>query len=166
MLRYGIVGCGGISRFHFHALKEMGAAITCVADINLEAAQKRAAEFGARAVKDYHELVTADNVDVVSIVCAGVVHKEIALAAIAAGKAVICEKTMTTCQEDSYEVAKAVQKAGTPFYVCYMKRFSARKRSWRSCCRKSARSLPLPPVRIRRGEISIHPITAGTWMRS
>ena len=76
----------------------MGAAITCVADINLEAAQKRAAEFGARAVKDYHELVTADNVDVVSIVCAGVVHKEIALAAIAAGKAVICEKTMTTCQ--------------------------------------------------------------------
>ena len=129
MLRYGIVGCGGISRFHFHALKEMGAAITCVADINLEAAQKRAAEFGARAVKDYHELVTADNVDVVSIVCAVVVHKEIALAAIAAGKAVICEKTMTTCQEDSYEVAKAVQKAGTPFYVCYMKRFfSAEKK--------------------------------------
>ena len=44
MLRYGIVGCGGISRFHFHALKEMGATITCVADINLEAAQKRAKE--------------------------------------------------------------------------------------------------------------------------
>ena len=74
MVRYGIVGCGSISRFHFNALKKIGAKITCVADINLEAAQKRADEFGARAVTDYRELVTADDVDVVSITCIGVKH--------------------------------------------------------------------------------------------
>jgi len=123
MLRYGIVGCGNISRFHFDALKKLGATITCVADIKLEAAQARAAEFGARAVQDYHDLVYADDVDVVTIACAGVAHKEIALTAIDAGKAVICEKTMTTSQDEAYEVAKAVKAKGTPFYVCYMKRF-------------------------------------------
>lgn len=129
MLRYGIVGCGNIARFHFNALKQMGATVSCIADLNLEAAQKYAAQFGARAVADYRELVNAEDVDVVTIACAGVVHKEIALAAIAAGKAVICEKTMTTSQEEAYEVAQAARKAGTPFYVCYMKRFfSAEKK--------------------------------------
>lgn len=129
MVRYGIVGCGSISRFHFNALKKIGAKITCVADINLEAAQKRADEFGARAVTDYRELVTADDVDVVSITCIGVKHYEVAMAAIAAGKAVICEKTMTTNQEEAYNVVKAVEAAGNPFYVCYMKRFfSAEKK--------------------------------------
>ena len=129
MLRYGIVGCGSISRFHFDALKKIGAQVTYVADLNLEAAKARAAEFGAKATSDYRELVNSPDVDVVSIVCAGVVHKEVAMAAIAAGKRIICEKTMTTCQEDSYEVAKAVEAAGTPFFVCYMKRFfSAEKK--------------------------------------
>ena len=55
MLRYGVVGCGNISRFHFDALKQMGATVTYVADINLEAAKARAAQFGAKAVSDYHE---------------------------------------------------------------------------------------------------------------
>ena len=129
MLRYGIVGCGSISRFHFDELKKIGAQITYVADLNLEAAKARAAEFGAKATSDYRELVNSPDVDVVSFVCAGVVHKEVAMAAIAAGKRIICEKTMTTCQEDSYEVAKAVEAAGVPFFVCYMKRFfSAEKK--------------------------------------
>lgn len=128
MLRYGVVGCGNISRFHFDALKKMGAAVTYVADINLEAAKARAAQFGAKAVSDYHVLVRAEDVDVVTIACAGVAHKQIALAAIAAGKAVICEKTMTTSQEEAYEVAKAAKQAGTPFYVCYMKRFFSAER--------------------------------------
>lgn len=123
MVRYGIVGCGNISRFHFDALKKIGAPITCVADINLEAAQAKAAECKARAVSDYRELVHAPDVDVVSILSAGVVHKEIALEAIRAGKSVICEKTMTTCQEDSYELVQAILEKRTLFFMCYMKRF-------------------------------------------
>ena len=129
MLRYGIVGCGSISRFHFDALAKIGAPVTCVADLNLEAAKAKAAACGARAVQDYRELIEAEDVDVVTIACAGVAHKEVAMAAVAAGKPVICEKTMTTCQQDSYELSKAIEAAGKPFFVCYMKRFfSAEKK--------------------------------------
>ena len=123
MIRYGIIGCGNISRFHFEALKKLGAEVTWVADINLEAAKIRAEEWGAQATADYRELIAAENVDVVSIVCAGTVHKDAALRAIEAGKHVICEKTMMTNQADAYETVQAVRRSGTIFLVCYMKRF-------------------------------------------
>jgi len=123
MIRYGIIGCGNISRFHFAALEKIGAKITYVADINLEAAKKRAAEFGALATADYDELIASPDVDVVCIVCAGVVHKDAASKAIAAGKHVICEKTMMTNQPDAYDTVMAVRDKGTIFFVSYMKRF-------------------------------------------
>lgn len=129
MIRYGIIGCGNISRFHFEALKKIGAKIAYIADINLEAAQRRAAEFGAVAVADYDELIASPDVDVVCIVCAGVVHMDAASKAIAAGKHVICEKTMMTNQADAYDTVMSVRDKGTIFFVSYMKRFfSAEKK--------------------------------------
>jgi hypothetical protein len=37
--KYGIIGCGNISRFHFNALNKLGADIVHIADINEKAAE-------------------------------------------------------------------------------------------------------------------------------
>jgi predicted dehydrogenase len=123
VLRYGIIGCGNISRFHFSALKKIGARITWIADINLAAATERSKECGARATSDYNELIAAPDVDVVCILASASIHKDAALKAIANGKHVICEKTMTCCEADALEVCCAARASEKMFFTSYMKRF-------------------------------------------
>lgn len=123
MVRYGVIGCGNISKFHFHALKKLGAAVTYAADINEEAARERSAGTGAKITADYNELIGSPDVDVVVILANGSIHKDAAMKAIARGKGVICEKTMMNNSADAAEVARAAQKAGVLFFTSYMKRF-------------------------------------------
>ena len=129
-IRYGFVGCGNISKFHFSALDKIGAKVTWVADINLEAAKTFAAQRDARVTADYNELIAAEDVDVVCILASAAVHKDVAMKAIAAGKHVICEKTMTTCQNDARQVLETAEASGKMFFMSYMKRFySAAKKT-------------------------------------
>src|SRR5512133_4217352 len=104
MVRYGIIGCGSISRFHFAALEKIGAQITYIADINQAQAERYAQKFGSRVTTDYSELINSCDVDVVCILASSSIHKDAALKAIAAGKGVICEKTMMNNADDALEV--------------------------------------------------------------
>ena len=61
---------------------------------------------------DYHELLADPEVDIVSIASPNFLHKEIALAAIAAGKPFWIEKPMGVSAEQSREIAQAAEKAG------------------------------------------------------
>lgn len=123
MVRYGIIGCGSISRFHFTALEKIGAQITYIADINQALAERYAQKFGSRVTTDYSELINSDDVDVVCILANSSIHKDAALKAIAAGKDVICEKTMMNNADDAFEVLLRAREAGTLFFTSYMKRF-------------------------------------------
>ncbi len=53
--KFGIIGCGSISRFHFNGLKKAGAEIVHIADINEQAAAPYVKEFGARFSTDYRK---------------------------------------------------------------------------------------------------------------
>lgn len=119
----GVIGCGNISRFHFSGLEKAGARIKWVCDLNEDAARPWAAKFGATYTADYMDLVRDPEVTVVNVTPVSVVHKPICLAAIAAGKAVICEKTLATNAADALEIVQAAEAAGTIFYTSYMKRF-------------------------------------------
>lgn len=45
--KFGIIGCGNISRFHFNGLKKVGADVVHIVDINEEAAKPYVDAFGA-----------------------------------------------------------------------------------------------------------------------
>src|SRR4051812_5522758 len=92
--RYGIIGCGGISRFHFNGLEKLGAQIVHVADINEAAAKSYAERFGAKYSTDYRNVIEDPEVTVVSVLTSAKWHFGICIAALKAGKDVICEKTM------------------------------------------------------------------------
>ncbi|HEX2950778.1 MAG TPA: Gfo/Idh/MocA family oxidoreductase [Armatimonadota bacterium] len=123
MARVGIIGCGDISRFHQEGYRRAGAQVVHVCDINRETATSIAAKFDARASTDYRALLDDPEVELVSITTMTAYHKALCLDAIAAGKGVICEKTLTGNANDSYEVANAAEQAGVFFTTAYMKRF-------------------------------------------
>lgn len=127
--KFGIIGCGNISRFHFKGLEKIGADIVHIADINEAAARPYAAKFNAQYTADYRDVVANPEVTVVSVLTSAKYHKEICLSALRAGKDVICEKTMANDAEEAIMIARAARASGRLFFTSYMKRFfsAARK---------------------------------------
>ena len=76
-------------------------------------AQHAAANYGARRwTSDWRKLVNDPNVDLVDITTPNHLHKEMVLAAAAAGKHVYCEKPLGLNADETREMAAAVRKAG------------------------------------------------------
>lgn len=123
MVRFGIIGCGNISRFHFNGIEKAGAEVTYIVDINEENARPWYEKTGAKFSTDYMDLINSPEVDVVSILASARFHKEMSIAALEAGKDVICEKTMANNPEEAREIVKYVKKTGGLFFTTYMKRF-------------------------------------------
>ncbi len=122
-LTAAVIGCGNISQYHFSGLEKAGARIAWVCDLNEAAAQPYVQRFGARFARDYREVIADQSIDVVDITAISRVHKDVCLAAIDAGKAVICEKTLAENADDAWAIVSAATEAGTVFYTSYMKRF-------------------------------------------
>jgi predicted dehydrogenase len=124
--RIGLIGSGYIGRAHSIALQEVGAvfpevaAPVCeiLADRDAATAAKSAAEMGfARSTGDWRELVRDPAVDAVDICSPNYLHREMALAAIAAGKHVWCEKPLALTSAEAEEVATAAERAGVVHLV-------------------------------------------------
>ena len=123
MTKVGIIGCGSISQFHHVGYAKAGARVAHVCDIRMDAAQRVADMYGAKATDDYHTLLADPEIDLVSVCTVASAHKEICLAALAAGKAVVCEKTLTDVPEDSAAIARAADRAGIFCATAFMKNF-------------------------------------------
>lgn len=122
-LNVGVIGCGGISRFHFAGLAKAGAKIGWVCDLSEAAARPWAQKFEARYTGDYRQVINDPAVQVVDVTTISRMHKPICLAAIAAGKAVICEKTLAENADDALQIVQAAERRNTILYTSYMKRF-------------------------------------------
>jgi predicted dehydrogenase len=120
-LRVGIVGYGAMGRLHAYAyraaplIRPTPAQFTPVvmSGRHAEAVARAAADCGVDEwVTDWRELVERRDVDVVDICTPPGTHGEIARAAAAAGKAVICEKPLATSYADAASARDAVVSAG------------------------------------------------------
>ncbi len=120
-LGIGIIGTGFMGKAHAFAYRAALAAfpdipvprLEMIADVNDALAAKAAHQYGfARSSGNWRELVSDPRVDVVSITTPNTLHREMALAAIAAGKHVHCEKPLSPSLAESAEMAGAAEKAG------------------------------------------------------
>ena len=68
---------------------------------------------------DYRRLVERDDVGLVDVVTPGYTHREIVLAALEAGKHVICEKPLANTLAEAGEMLDAARAAGTINAVCF-----------------------------------------------
>ena len=120
---FGVIGCGGISRFHFSGLAKAKANVRWVCDLSEDLARPWATQLGAKLTRDYRQILSDPAVQAVAVTTVSAAHKEICLAAIEAHKAVICEKTLAENAPDALEIVQAAARKGTILYTSYMKRF-------------------------------------------
>src|SRR5690606_25676829 len=128
-LRIGLIGSGFIARCHVYGYRTMlsvfpeAAAqpeLELVADMTDDLAKAAAEKFGfRRATGDWRKLVADPAVDIVDICVPSHLHKEMALAAIAAGKHVYCEKPVGLNGGEASEIAAAAARAGVKSLVGY-----------------------------------------------
>ncbi len=125
-VRVGVIGVGVMGHDHVTRITERtkGARVTGVYDFMTETAEKVAAECGATVFATWEELVASDDVDAILIASPGKFHAEQSIAAIKAGKPVMCEKPLAMNPQDAYEVVKAEKAAGKAYVsLGFMRRF-------------------------------------------
>jgi predicted dehydrogenase len=120
-LGIGLIGTGFMGKAHAFAYRAALAAfpdipvpvLRMVADVSEEGAAKAAAQYGFESsTNDWKKLIADPSIDVVSITTPNTFHKEMTLAAIAAGKHVHCEKPLAPTLKDSLEMVEAAEKKG------------------------------------------------------
>ncbi|MBQ9198156.1 MAG: Gfo/Idh/MocA family oxidoreductase [Clostridia bacterium] len=121
----GVIGCGMISGNHFHALsKVQGAALRAVCDIDAERLRKAAEEQHADAVADWRELISRPDIDAVHVCVPHYLHAQMSVAALRAGKHVLCEKPMGVTLSEARAMEDAARESGKTLTVCFQNRFN------------------------------------------
>ncbi|HKO54530.1 MAG TPA: Gfo/Idh/MocA family oxidoreductase [Thermoanaerobaculia bacterium] len=92
MARIGIVGTGWGARVQAPAFREVGLDVAGIAGAQPERTRKVAAELGVQPFDDWRALVAAPDLDLISITAPPHEHREMAIAALEAGKHVLSEK--------------------------------------------------------------------------
>ncbi|MEP5151656.1 Gfo/Idh/MocA family oxidoreductase [Planktotalea sp.] len=112
LLGVGIIGCGNISAAYLQlAPLFKGYKIVAVADINMDNAEARAAEFGVRA-HTVEDLLAADDVDLVINLTIPAAHVEVSRAILEAGKHVYSEKPFVLSLEEAQELGDLAKSKG------------------------------------------------------
>ncbi|WP_020683040.1 Gfo/Idh/MocA family protein [Marinobacterium rhizophilum] len=124
----GIIGTGFMGQSHALAYRaaagiypgSLNPVLVAIADINEDALERARAQYGFnRSTTDWTALVADPDVEIVSITTPNTLHREQALAAIAAGKHVHCEKPIAPNAADALVMMKAAEAAGVTTQVGY-----------------------------------------------
>ena len=120
-LGIGLIGTGFMGKAHAFAYRGAYAAfpeipephLRRIADVTADGALKAAQQYGfEKSSGNWRDVIEDPEVQVVSITTPNVFHKEMTLAAIAAGKHVHCEKPLSPNLADSTEMMKAAEAKG------------------------------------------------------
>ncbi len=123
-LRWGVLGGARIAE-HFVLPAMAGcpqARVTAVASRRPDAGERLARDHGARPYGSYAALLDDPRVDAVYVALPNALHTRWTLAALAAGKHVLCEKPLATTSADAQAVAQAAAAAGRVVRAGYMYR--------------------------------------------
>lgn len=117
-LKVGVIGTGGIALLrHLPAYKSCEQAgkaeVVAVCDAVEESARRAAERFAVSAAfTDYRDLLSLPGLDAVSICTPNVYHEPISMAAIEAGKHVLCEKPLAMSLAGAKRMHEAARRAG------------------------------------------------------
>jgi len=151
-IRVAVIGTGSISTDdHIPGWQAIpDAEIVALADASelALASAKKLVPDGVRLVNDYRELLDDSDIDVFDICAPSALHAEISIAAMQAGKHVLCEKPMATCREDAARVLTARNETGRHYMTALHMRVDPSVVS----LRKALESVPLGEVYYARAQ--------------
>ena len=125
-LNIGLIGTGFMGKAHVYGFTSAPKVfdlpfdlhLHTVADITPEAAERARQALGfEQATADWRTIIADPAIDVVSITAPNALHKEMSLAAIAAGKHVYCEKPLAPLAKDALEMTLAAEAKGVKTQV-------------------------------------------------
>lgn len=119
-----VVGTGFIGVVHVEALRRLGVNVHGVVGSSPQTASARASELNLPPAYDSFEAMLADDrVDVVHVTSPNHLHHRHALAALRAGKHVVCEKPLAMTTSESAEMLDAAERSGLVHAVNFNLRF-------------------------------------------
>jgi predicted dehydrogenase len=121
-VRWGIMGTANIARGQFlPGVRYAGGAAEAVASRDGDVAERYAAEHGiARGLAGYQTLIDDPDVDAVYIALPNSLHAEWTIAALRAGKPVLCEKPLTGSLADTQRVLEVARQSGTLLWEAFV----------------------------------------------
>lgn len=114
MFNIGIIGCGKIAQVRHipEYADNPNVKLSGYFDLNQERAAELAKKYGGKAYATYQDLLADKNIDAVSVCTANSSHAEITIAALKAGKHVLCEKPMATTLPECEAMVKTAKETG------------------------------------------------------
>ena len=125
-VRWGVMGCARIAINHLipAMIQAKGAVVQAVASRTLAKAQDVAKEFGiARAYGSYEELLADPDLEAIYIPLPNHLHKPWSIAAVRAGKHVLCEKPVALNSAEAREMQAAREETGRYLLEAFAPRF-------------------------------------------
>lgn len=121
----GLIGAGNIARWAYvpRMQRKFPFRLAAVFDVNQAGAKQVADSTGAKACVSVDELLKHPEVEAVFICTPAAFHCDAAIAALQAGKHVLCEKPMAATLEEAKRMLDAAQKSGKAHMVHFSYRF-------------------------------------------
>ncbi|WP_411843247.1 Gfo/Idh/MocA family protein [Salinicoccus sp. HZC-1] len=125
MINVGVIGCGsiGVKRHIAEYSENKDVKLVAFCDQVLERAEDQKALYGGTAYQNYRDLLADEKVDAVSVCTPNYIHAEIAIAALEAGKHVLCEKPMGVTMEEMDAMIEAEKRSGKQLMIGHNQRF-------------------------------------------
>ncbi len=127
-LRIGVLGCGPIAQAaHLEScVKARNADLYAICDVAEDLVERMACTYQPlRTYTKYADMLADPAVEAVVIATSDTFHVLASIAALEAGKHVLCEKPVGTTVEEVERLREAVHASGRTFQVGHMKRFDS-----------------------------------------
>src|SRR5690606_4089979 len=124
-LRIAVIGARGIGTTHLRAYAAYPdlCEIVGIADINLSAAEEKAAQYGAKAFADYETMLQEIAPDAVSICTPPALHLSAVQAAAARNISILCEKPPARTVAETEAMIEAMQSSKGILQFAFCHRF-------------------------------------------
>ena len=125
-MKVGVIGAGGVARFHFEGYRAAGAEVVAVADVHEATLARAQADWNVpRGYSDFHTLLADPEVEAVSICTPNAYHHPATVAAARVGKHVLCEKPISLNLDLAQEMIDECRRAGVVLQIGHHLRSNA-----------------------------------------
>jgi dTDP-3,4-didehydro-2,6-dideoxy-alpha-D-glucose 3-reductase len=124
-IRFGIIGCGYISRKAFipALINSNSADLVAVASRSIEKAEAYAKEFNCVPFDNYIALLSRQDINAVYIATPPSTHEKIIIAAAAEGKHILCEKPLTVSYNSAKKIVSYCKNSNVGIFEGFMYQF-------------------------------------------
>jgi predicted dehydrogenase len=112
-MNFGLIGCGGIGWLRAQALNQIqNDHLLTVHDLDESRAYALASRYGCSVESSWNNLIARDDVDAVIVSTPPSLHAEMTIAALKAGKHVLCEKPLARTLDECHQMLDAAENSG------------------------------------------------------